>query len=380
MTPQPPVSRGFVLRVLIKAALLFAALNLLFAATASPDALGRLSIYNTPLVPGRERLPFGENPASYNLSLFNLEAMLRSHAVAAGRPAADAPAGEYRVLLIGDSSVWGILLEPPDTLAGQLNARGLTAPDGRAVRVYNLGYPTLSALKDLLILDRAMAYRPDLIIWLTTLEAMPANKQIASPIVQRNAQAVRALIARYDLPYPADDPGLVEPGLWDRTLIGSRRDLADLLRLNVYGLLWAATGIDQYYPETYTPRQEDLEPSAAFYDLQPPLTRGDLALDVLEAGIARADAVPVLIVNEPIFISRGRNSDLRYNFYYPRWAYDDYRRLMAEAAQAGGWRYLDVWDRVPGAEFTNSAIHLTPAGTALLADAVEAAMRPLMQP
>jgi hypothetical protein len=72
----------------------------------------------------------------------------------------------------------------------------------------------------------------------------------------------------------------------------------------------------------------------------------------------------VLIVNEPIYIGSEANSDIRYNFYYPRWAYDDYRRLMSEQAKAEGWWYIDTWDAIAPEEFTNSAIHFTPAGVA----------------
>jgi hypothetical protein len=374
MNDQQQATRGFVLRVLIKAALLFALLNLLFAWTNPLPALGRLSIYNW-LVPARQRLPFGENPASYNLSLFQLEAMFASHEIAAPKPPR-----EFRVLVIGDSSVWGILLEPSDTLAGQLDDLNLTTPDGRTVRAYNLGYPTISALKDLMIVDRAMAYQPDMIIWLVTLEAMPAHKQTSSPIIQHNPPTARALIERYDLPIPPDDPAFVDLTFMERTLIGRRRDLADVLRLNMVGFLWAATGIDQYYPETYELRQADLEPSEEFYGLTPPLQRGDLAFEVLQAGVERAGDVPVLLVNEPMFISEGQNSHIRYNFYYPRWAYDDYRRLMAAVAGESGWNYLDLWDLVPGSEFTNSAIHLTPEGEAQLAAAIGEAMQPLIKP
>ncbi len=41
-----------------------------------------------------------------------------------------------------------------------------------------------------------------------------------------------------------------------------------------------------------------------------------------------AGDVPVLIINEPMFISDGQNSDLRYNSFYPRWAYDQFHRLL----------------------------------------------------
>ncbi len=67
---------------------------------------------------------------------------------------------------------------------------------GKQVRVYNLGYPTMSLTKDLLMLSCALRYQPDLIIWLVTLESFPVSKQLASPIVQHNPVAVRDLIAR----------------------------------------------------------------------------------------------------------------------------------------------------------------------------------------
>ena len=77
--------------------------------------------------------------------------------------------------------------------------------------------------------------------------------------------------------------------------------------------------------------------------------------------------IPVLLVNEPMFISNGINSNIRYNFYYPRWAYDDYRQLLSAEAQQQHWRYLDLWNAIAPADFTNSAIHLNPAGEAQLA-------------
>jgi hypothetical protein len=319
-------------RVLLKAAALFVALNALFSAANPLSAIGRLSAYNV-IFPGRHRLPFGENSAeAYNLSLFQLDAMFASHEVAAPKPP-----DEYRVLLIGDSSVWGILLTPEETLVGHINAADLTTADGKPVRAYNLGYPTISVTKDLMMLSRAMQYEPDMVVWLATLEDV-------------------------------NDTNFVDASFWDRTIVGQRRALADVLRLNLYGALWAATGVDQFYPESYEPRMEDLPPDETFHGLQPPhLSEDDLALDVLAAGAQMVGDVPLLIVNEPMFVSQGENSDIRYNFFYPRWAYDDYRVMLAQQAEANGWRYLDLWDAVPNTEYTNSAIHLTPEGSAQLA-------------
>ncbi len=353
-------------RVLVKALALFVVVNVLFALLNPVPWLGQLSAYNA-LFPGRPRLPYGEFPErAYNLSLFDLNAMFAAHELSG----AAKPADEYRVLLIGDSSVWGFLLEPKDTLAANLNAAGLTAPDGRAVRAYNLGYPIMSVTKDLLLLERALRYQPDLIVWLVTLESMPANRQLLHPLVQNNAAGVQSLISSLGLRLDPGDPSLIHPAFLDRTLAGQRRNVADLLRHQLYGALWAATGIDQDYPPEYEKAAIDLEPDASFHDLQPPLRAEDLAFDVLEGGRALAGGVPVLIVNEPTLISDGQNSDTRYNFFYPRWAYDGYRALMNEQARENGWRYLDLWDLVPMAEFTNSAVHLTPAGSKMLAERI----------
>ena len=50
----------------------------------------------------------------------------------------------------------------------------------------------------------------------------------------------------------------------------------------------------------------------------------------------RLRAAPLPPSLEPMLISAGKNSDIRYNFFYPRWAYDEYRRQMAERAAARG--------------------------------------------
>lgn len=360
----------FLRKVLLKGLGLFLALNLAFA--AAPSGLGKLSLYNR-LFDGRQRFPFGENPAqSYNLSLFDLDAMFASHSISAGPK----PTDEYRVVVIGDSSIWGTLLRPEETLAGQLDAAKMTTCDGKTVRVYNLGYPTISLTKDLMVLDYALRYAPDLVIWGLTLEAFPVEKQLTSPIVANNAARVVDLIQRFGLPFDSQDPALVQPTWWRRTLIGQRRALADLIRLQMYGVLWSATGIDQTYPTDYTPAQTDFDTDITFHGMTGPLLdESQLAFHVLEAGVRVRRDLPVILVNEPMLVSAGENSDLRYNFFYPRWAYDDWRQMMQEKAASEGWNYLDLWDFVPAGQFTNSAIHLTPAGESLLAEQVKQAIQ-----
>jgi hypothetical protein len=351
--------------VLVKAAILFVLFNFVFI-LGNNVPLGKLSLYNS-VFPGRGRFPFGETHEAYNLSLFDLDAMFASHELTGTEKARD----EYRVLLIGDSSVWGTLLTPQQTLAGQLNTSQIVAC-GRKARAYNLGYPTISLMKDLMILDQAKQYEPDMVIWLTTLEAFPKDKQFDSPIVANNAERVRQLITNYQLPMTPGHPDLVNSSARDQTFVSRRRALADLLRLQMYGVLWAATGIDQFYPENYERAQIDLEPAEEFHGLGS--LEDGLAWEVLDAGVSAA-SVPIILVNEPMLISNGLNSHIRYNFFYPRWAYDEYRQLLAEHAAARNWHYLDLWDLVPMQEFTNSAIHLTPEGEAMLANEIVEAIQ-----
>ncbi|MCX6100233.1 MAG: hypothetical protein NTV92_02180, partial [Candidatus Bipolaricaulota bacterium] len=297
----------FLRNVLLKGLLLFLMLDLV-CATMDPAALDKVSFYNHIFV-GRQRFPFGEDSSlSYNLSLFNLDAMFASHVIADGPK----PANEFRVIVIGDSSTWGTLLRPEETLTGQLDAAGLSLC-GKRIRVYNLGYPTISMTKDLMVLDYALRYQPDLVIWLTSLEAFPADNQLSSPIVANNAARVGDLIVRYNLPLNPNDPDLFRPGFWDSTLIGQRRALADLFRLQMYGVLWTATGIDQTYPTDYQRAQTDFNTDITYHNMQPPtLDVSQLAFGVLEAGLRIAGGPPVILINEPMLISVGENSDLRY--------------------------------------------------------------------
>jgi hypothetical protein len=360
------MNNKFLRNVLIKGLVLFLVVDLIFI-TINPALLGRPSLYNI-IFTGRKRFPFGEESSkSYNLSLFNLDAMFASLGLA-GTPK---PSNEYRIIVIGDSSIWGTLLRPEETFSGQMNAAGVSLC-GKKISVYNLGYPTISLTKDLLVLDYAMRYHPDLIIWSVTLEAFTIDNQLSSPIVANNASRVRSLITQYNLQLNPNDPVLVQPTLWDNTFIGQRRALADLFRLQMYGVLWSATGIDQTYPTDYQHTQRDFNTDVTFHNMYPPtLDVSKLAFTELEAGLRMVGKTPILLINEPVYISDGKNSDIRYNYFYPRWAFDQWRQMMEVHSKEAGWKYLDLWSIVPFGEFTNSAIHLTSTGESILVGQVK---------
>ncbi len=220
-------------------------------------------------------------------------------------------------------------------------------------------------------MQKSLEYEPDLIVWMLTLESFPQDKQLTVPLVQNNATRVDELVSVYGLDAAPNSDALNRTELWDTTLVGRRRALADWYRLQVYGVMWSITAVDQIYPDTYTPAQTDFEADERFHEIAAAdFAESQWAFNALDVGFQLAGDTPLILVNEPILISNGENSDIRYNFFYPRWAYDQYRLLMQEKSAANGWSYYDFWDVVPMSEFTNSAVHLTAAGEAILVDRV----------
>jgi hypothetical protein len=379
--PENNPSWSFIFRVIAKAVILFVVLNVLFALIVPMDALGRVSLYNN-VLPGRERLPYGDSPSlSYNVSLFNIPAMFASHEVSGGKVD-----DEFRVFLIGDSATWGWLLENGDTLAGIINAQNPTTDDGGRIVVYNLAYPSMTLTKDLLLLDYAMRYQPDLIIWPMTLKSFPHTTQFADSSVQdktlvlNNTERVRDLIETYNLDLDPNDGRFVEADFMDNTIVGQRRNLADLLRLQFYGFSWASTEIDQYM-KGYELRQSDFDEDTIYmgFSKDEPFTEDDLAFDVLAAGIEIAGDVPVLIINEPIFITDGMNHELHYNSFYPCWAYDLYSDMLTEQAENNNWIFLDLGDALPPDVFTDTPVHFTPDGAGQYTELVLEAIADILQ-
>jgi hypothetical protein len=345
-------------RIVVKSVLLFILFNFLFIFLREYP-YGSISLYNS-IFPGRERLPFGETPSeSFNLTLFNLDAMIASHKIAGEKKTAD----EYRIILLGDSSIWGFLQKPEDTLAGLLGKNPDFQCQGKNIKVYNLGYPSLSILKDLVILDKIKPLKPDLVIWFVTLESMISEEQLNSPLIKNNSLLINKINLEYKLGLPK------YPVNWmNYTIIGQRRNLADIMRLQYYGVLWAGSGIDQSYPKIYIPAQRDFEPDLTYKNFKnDQKMNNEIATELINKAIMVNPGIKFLVINEPILISQGKNSDIRYNYYYPRWAYDEYRVIVKSFFEKSGIKYFDFWDLIPQSEFTNSAIHLTHKGETVLA-------------
>jgi hypothetical protein len=368
----------FVACILAKTLLFFIIMNIAFAVVDPLPLLGQLSLYNS-VFPGRLRLPYGADPnRAYNLNIDQLQAMFSSHEISGTVKYDD----EYRILILGDSSVWGFLLEADQTLAEVINKSDWQTHDGRKIRALNLGYPTMSVLKDLLLLDHGLQFNPDMIIWFITLESLVYEEQLETPLIRFNPESSRSLIERFDLSFNDQDARYREQSFWDKTIVGSRRTIADIARLQILGALWASTRVDHVIPEVVDPSLSALQAQDSFHEIkQGEMRLADLAFEVLDAGIEVAAGIPLIMVNEPIFIFEESQSAKRYNTYYPRWAYDRYRELLVGNAQLSNWDLLDAWDVLQNVEFADQGIHYSARGADTLAaylkdEIIERADRP----
>jgi hypothetical protein len=320
--------------------------------TAAANAYGILGVR-------RERLPLSTVPPTDDaLDVGSLDAMFASHVVSAQKAA-----GEFRVLVLGDSTIWGLQLTPQEVLPGQLNRLGLRCGE-KDMRFYNLSFPRSSATKDLMILDRAMRRQPDAIVWMITWYTLTPKTRVDHWIVEQNPEDFRRLARRFDF-LPRDYEA---PSLWE-ALFTRNRQLFRTIRFQFYSLMQLATGRDQIPGPPQIPATE-LSADENFEGMKPPALReNQVSIDQVRDFLELAQNVPVLLVNEPILIMSGiPNSDVRYNSYYPRWVYDQYRQFMADAAATNQWRYLDLWDMFPEDAFADTPLHLMPAAHRTLAE------------
>ena len=277
-------------RVLVKGLLLFVVLE--YALVWAVPGLAPLNVYAA-LNMKRERFPLSTiSPADDAQDVGNLDAMFASHTVSNPK----AP-NEYRVFVFGDSAVWGLQLKPGETLPGQLDALNLTCGN-KHVRVYNLSFPRSSATKDLMILDTAMQYQPDMILWMITWYALMPKTRIDHWLVTQNPAEFYKLGHRFDfLPKGATAP------TWMDTLTSRSRELSRETRFQLYSLVQLATGLDQI-PGPPEVLPTTLSSDTTFEGLKPPtLHKSQVSLDQIQDFYTLAGNTPVVLINQPILPS-----------------------------------------------------------------------------
>jgi len=357
--------------VVIATLILFLIANGVFALIDPP--ISRLSLLNG-LLPGFQRFPNPRVPGEKNGTLTfsgeiarNLDMLFPAHIISAR----EKPKEEYRVILIGDSSAWGAGLHLEQTMTEQINQAQLMPCEDRQIVVYNLGYPGVSAIKDLLILsESAKSYHPDLMIWSFTLTTFVSGKGRDNAYAADNYERFRALEESSGYYFGSKKFSSGEPSFIDRTLYGRRGELNYLLRLHLFDLKSMSLGTDYLG----TPEDIDFVQGPAgnkndFLEFRP----GDDIEEILDINLFLAagkisGTVPILYFNEPIYIEE--NNPVRYNQVYPRWVYDLYRELFDRVSKEQSWIYLDLWNALPPDEFVDTVFHRTFEGETRVAQAL----------
>jgi len=193
--------------------------------------------------------------------------------------------------------------------------------------------------------------------------------QRINPFLAANHERALKVMEAYDIPFERDEMlRSYEPGFYGKTLIAQRSDLARQIKLQMSGVIWAATGADSNPFSTGSGLlNREISDDPRYRGLKPPEDIQDMLLfDALTAGHDLANPIPVLVVNEPIFIADEEHAPVRYNAIYPRWVYDQYREYIAVQAGSADWNYLDLWNAVPPEYFSDTGFHLSAAGERFL--------------
>ena len=190
-------------RVLVKGILLFLVFELALFSLA-PN-LGFINVYAL-LGMERQRFPINTLDATDTpLDVDNLDAMVASHIVS--RPKAP---NEFRVMILGDSAVWGLNLTLDQTLPSQINDLKLACGNKKVI-TYNLSFPRSSSTKDLMILDKVMQYKPDMILWLVTWYTLEPKTRDDHVLIAQNPEEFYKLGRRFDfLPKGYQPPTLLD--------------------------------------------------------------------------------------------------------------------------------------------------------------------------
>jgi hypothetical protein len=353
------------LRVFVKALILLIVFDVAQMALGLTEAIDHWSIYRA-LTPPTKRLGDAFNIG--DPAWWRIDVLLDAHEIA--QPKAS---DEYRVVVLGDSATFCLYCR-----AGEAIPQALTdleqMIDGKRVRAYNLAYPGPDWLKDILILKHALQYQPDAIVWLVTAKGSSDQPTAAQPdahlFTRLNADELPDLQRRYNFE-AWEMAQFADANAWYQSSIFARggrlRDWINLLaRTAQSALIYPGQDRTREYllpgePVTQRPIKFPAEITS---ELPGYGTLPNSRWDLLTTGqrMAQEAGVPLLLVNEPIYLASGPHSDMNYNSDYERAVYDRFRTAMTAFTRDHQLHYLDLWNHLPSEEFSNTALHYNLQG------------------
>ncbi len=317
---------------------------------------------------GRARLAY---PSDFQNGQLPVDALLAAHALS------EADANDFNVIVLGESGVAGWGLEDDETLSAQMTAAGWQV-EGQGVTAYNLAYPQPNAARDLLILNGALAYDVDMVLWFlspSSLNNAPDPTGANRVFFNINRSELGSLLTEYDplLGGWYDQVGVTlldGPEWWEPYFF--IRD-TDLLPVWFNSLFYPYMEPDiarfeervglQNVPETARYR-DDMEG----FNPMPNATWNNL---IAGCRMAAEHDARLVLVNGPILIGTGGSSDTNYNSLFERALYDRYRKTLRAFAIENGLSTIDVWNIIPPEHFTDTPQHADREGFSLIVDVLE---------
>ena len=215
---------------------------------------------------------------------------------------------------------------------------------GKFLRAYNLGYPGVAATKDFMILQEAMKYSPNLVVWSVTFSIVNDNEAFLRANPDRFLQLANA----YDLSKASYNSFLKRKPVFYQS--GNMR--LDTYLILYYSILDPATGDQNDIIQTAI--NDEAGPT-------PPVVapgREDQLLPILQAFKEMTEGIPVLLINEP-------RPNVIVNL-------DQYKQFRKEILLLSGKEridFLDLWNLVPDRDFIDH-VHRNDDGEMLYGKAV----------
>ncbi len=361
MRSSPFSSPAVIARIFAKAAALLLIGNVAFLALRI-DPLARLMTLNTWGLVGRGRARLFYPSDSQNGQL-PVEALLAAHQIAYAPKAAD----EFRVIILGDSGTLGWTVPDDAIISAQLTAQNVQI-GGKHVVAYDLAYPVPNVARDALILDAALRYQPDLVIWFVTAEGFRNTPEPGqdSTFLDINRVRLQRLTDAYDLQDWFNARLEPEPA-WRSWLAIRNPDAASVW----FNSLYYPFAVPSWGQTTRRLGSEAIPAKPRFASDNPafrPMPNETWQFLLVGQSLAGRAGASLLLVNEPILVGSGPNSDVNYNLLYERALYDSYRQTLTDYAGQHKIWFRDLWNAIPAPLFTDTAFHLDAQGWALVAE------------
>lgn len=337
-----------------------------------------------PIFDGGQRL---HGPDGWHV--FWLDPLFRQHEVCWRTP--ERP-DEARVLLIGNSAIYGFPLPVEETVAYLLNR--LFSRDRVAAHVFNLAAVATYQLKDALIIHEALKYRPDMIVYPLTLAEFARYPATLADFAQLPPQPWHGLLQVFESnrgtiqALAKEQPaGLSEPvDLFNKFLENSGTSWYGLAQEQLGTLIRTAARaharslLRRLVPDA--PPQTELPGRQTHYDCGQTKRQMDLYyrdwqrwnIIAYLAQIRDATGVTVVLVNWPV--AHEPVGDC-YNVRYTNAALEQYDVWLRAQAEERQLPYVDLHDMLRADEFVDS-LHVMAPGQRKIAERLAPVLEALL--